>query len=88
MEVDNFQRHLAEAWLEHSTESQPLGKREFLEAAGVRNLGQLNDATALQREGFTLIWLAVDREAAGALAISDAVKRARLRRSANCIAQA
>ena len=51
-----------------------LGKREFLQAAGVRNLEQLDDASALQREGFTLVWLAVDDEAAGVLAISDAVK--------------
>ncbi len=51
-----------------------LGKREFLQAAGVRNLEQLNEASALQREGFTLVWLAVDDEAAGVLAISDAVK--------------
>ncbi len=51
-----------------------LGKREFLEAAGVLNLAQFNDASALQREGFTLIWLAVDHEAAGVLALSDAVK--------------
>jgi Cu+-exporting ATPase len=51
-----------------------LGKREFLEAARVRNLDQLNGAGALQREGLTVIWLAVDHEAAGVLGISDSVK--------------
>jgi Cu+-exporting ATPase len=51
-----------------------LGKREFLEAGGVRNLDQLNEASALQGEGLTVIWLAVDHEAAGVLGITDSVK--------------
>jgi P-type Cu+ transporter len=51
-----------------------LGKREFLEAARVRSLDQLDGASALQREGLTVIWLAVDHEAAGVLGISDSVK--------------
>jgi len=52
-----------------------LGKRAFLEAAGVRNLNRL-DATAseLQQEGHTVIWLAVNQEAAGLLAVSDPIK--------------
>jgi Cu+-exporting ATPase len=52
-----------------------LGKRSFLEAAGVRNLDQLNAAASdLQQEGRTVIWLAAQREAAGLLAVSDPVK--------------
>jgi Cu+-exporting ATPase len=51
-----------------------LGKREFLEASGVRNLERLSVARSLQQEGSTVIWLAVDQEAAGVLAISDSVK--------------
>jgi P-type Cu+ transporter len=52
-----------------------LGKRAFLEPAGVRNLERLNAAASeLQQEGSTVIWLAVQREAAGLLAVSDPVK--------------
>ena len=52
-----------------------LGKRALLEKAGVRNLDRL-DATAseLQQEGHTVIWLAVNQEAAGLLALSDPIK--------------
>jgi P-type Cu+ transporter len=52
-----------------------LGKRALLEEAGVRNLDR-PDATAseLQQEGQTVIWLAVDQEAAGLLALSDPIK--------------
>ncbi|MGA9576739.1 MAG: copper-translocating P-type ATPase, partial [Terrimicrobiaceae bacterium] len=52
-----------------------LGKRAFLEAAGVRNLDRLDAAASeLQREGRTVIWLAAQQEAAGLLAVSDPVK--------------
>jgi P-type Cu+ transporter len=75
MEVNNFEATPGEGVAGTvNGRSIVLGKREFLEAAGVRNLEQLNGASALQREGFTLIWLAVDEEAAGVVAISDAVK--------------
>ncbi len=52
-----------------------VGKRALLAEAGVNKLDGL-DATAseLQREGHTVIWLAVDQEAAGLLAVSDPVK--------------
>ena len=52
-----------------------LGKRALLEKAGVRNLDRL-DATAsdLQQEGHTVIWLAINQEAAGLLALSDPIK--------------
>ena len=52
-----------------------LGKRALLENSGIRNLERL-DATAseLQKEGHTVIWLAVDQEAAGLLALSDPIK--------------
>ena len=52
-----------------------LGKRAFLEAAGVRNLDGLGAAASeLHREGRTVIWLAVQQEAAGLLAVSDPIK--------------
>ena len=52
-----------------------LGKRAFLEAAGVRNLERLGAAASeLQQEGRTVIWLAVQQEAAGLLAVSDPIK--------------
>ncbi len=52
-----------------------LGKRALLEKSGIRNLEGL-DATAseLQKEGNTVIWLAVNQEAAGLLALSDPIK--------------
>ena len=52
-----------------------LGKRALLENSGIRNLERL-DATAseLQKEGHTVIWLAVNQEAAGLLALSDPIK--------------
>ena len=52
-----------------------LGKRALLEKSGIRNLERL-DATAseLQKEGHTVIWLAVNQEAAGLLALSDPIK--------------
>jgi P-type Cu+ transporter len=52
-----------------------LGKRALLEKSGIRNLERL-DATAseLQKEGHTAIWLAVNQEAAGLLALSDPIK--------------
>ena len=52
-----------------------LGKRALLEKSGVRNLDRL-DATAseLQQGGTHVIWLAVDQEAAGLLALSDPIK--------------
>jgi P-type Cu+ transporter len=52
-----------------------LGKRALLEEAGVRNLDRLDaSASELQQEGKTVIWLAVDQEAAGLLALSDPIK--------------
>ena len=52
-----------------------LGKRALLEEAGVRNLDRLDAAASeLQQEGKTVIWLAVDQEAAGLLALSDPIK--------------
>jgi P-type Cu+ transporter len=52
-----------------------LGKRAFLEAAGVRNLDRLSAAASeFQKEGCTVIWLAAQQEAAGLLAVSDPVK--------------
>ena len=52
-----------------------LGKRALLEQAGVRNLDRLDAAASeLQQEGKTVIWLAVDQEAAGLLALSDPIK--------------
>ena len=52
-----------------------LGKRSLLEEAGVRNLDRLDaSASELQQEGKTVIWLAVDQEAAGLLALSDPIK--------------
>jgi Cu+-exporting ATPase len=55
--------------------SAVLGKRALLENSGTRNLDRL-DATAgeLQKEGNTVIWLAVNQEAAGLLALSDPIK--------------
>jgi Cu+-exporting ATPase len=52
-----------------------LGQRALLEEAGVRNLDRLDaSASELQQEGKTVIWLAVDQEAAGLLALSDPIK--------------
>ena len=52
-----------------------LGKRALLEEAGVQNLDRLDAAASeLQQEGKTVIWLAVDQEAAGLLALSDPIK--------------
>ena len=52
-----------------------LGKRALLEKAGVRNLDRLDAAASeLQQEGHTVIWLAVNQEAAGLLALSDPIK--------------
>ena len=52
-----------------------LGKRALLEQAGVRNLDRLDAAASeLQQEEKTVIWLTVDQEAAGLLALSDPIK--------------
>ncbi len=52
-----------------------LGKRALLEKSGVRNLDRLEkSAFELQQEGHTVIWLGVDGDAAGLLALSDSIK--------------
>jgi P-type Cu+ transporter len=52
-----------------------VGKRELLERSGVGNLQQLDTvANELQREGHTVIWIAVEGDTAGLLAVSDPIK--------------
>jgi P-type Cu+ transporter len=52
-----------------------VGKRALLEKLGVRHLQQLDTrANELQREGHTVIWVAVEGDAAGVLAVSDPIK--------------
>ena len=52
-----------------------VGKRALLERSGVRNLQQLDTAANdLQREGHTVIWVAVEGDPAGLLAVSDPIK--------------
>jgi P-type Cu+ transporter len=52
-----------------------VGKRPLLEKSGVRNLQQLDTlANELQREGHTVIWVAVEGASAGLLAVSDPIK--------------
>ncbi|HEY5707374.1 MAG TPA: copper-translocating P-type ATPase [Terrimicrobiaceae bacterium] len=52
-----------------------LGKQAFLEEAGVRDLKRLGAAAdKLQQEGQTVIWLALNQEARGLLALSDPIK--------------
>ena len=52
-----------------------VGKRALLERSGVRNLQQLHTrANDLQGEGHTVVWVAVEGEPAGLLAVSDPIK--------------
>jgi Cu+-exporting ATPase len=52
-----------------------VGKRSFLDDRGVRNLASLDrEATALQTEGQTVLYLAIDGELAAILAVSDPIK--------------
>ena len=52
-----------------------VGKRALLERSAVRNLQQLDTlANELQREGHTVVWVAVEGDAAGLLAVSDPIK--------------
>ena len=64
--------HGIRAWL---GESRVLvGKRVFLEAAGVKAGGLETDATRLADEGKTPVYVALDDRAAGVIAIADPVK--------------
>jgi P-type Cu+ transporter len=52
-----------------------VGKRALLERSAVRSLQQLDTlANELQREGHTVVWVGIEGEAAGLLAISDPIK--------------
>ncbi len=52
-----------------------VGKRPFLEQNGIENLSALDEATNdLQRQGHTVMFVAVDQELAGLLAVSDPIK--------------
>ncbi|MBI2778116.1 MAG: copper-translocating P-type ATPase [Chloroflexi bacterium] len=51
-----------------------VGKRAFLEAAGIGTAGLEADATRLADEGKTPVFVAVDDRAAGLIAIADPVK--------------
>ena len=52
-----------------------VGKSDFLEQAGVNGLDALRDsADKLQAKGHTVIFVAVDGQAAGILAVSDPIK--------------
>lgn len=52
-----------------------VGKPEFLQAEGVVDLGELETRAAqLQKNGQTVIFVAIDQKAAGFLSISDPVK--------------
>jgi Cu+-exporting ATPase len=52
-----------------------VGKEKFLEAEGVRLPAALSDrATALQVDGKTVLFVAVERRAAGLLAVADPIK--------------
>ena len=52
-----------------------VGKRALLERSGVHNLQQLDTAANdLQRQGHTVIWVAVEGDPAGLLAVSDPIK--------------
>ncbi|MDD2598492.1 MAG: copper-translocating P-type ATPase [Kiritimatiellae bacterium] len=52
-----------------------VGKPDFLKAAGVKGLDALHDqADKLQSKGHTVIFVAVDVQAAGILAVSDPIK--------------
>ena len=52
-----------------------VGKRSFLDDRGVRNLASLDrEAAALQTEGQTVLYLAIDGELAAILAVSDPIK--------------
>jgi P-type Cu+ transporter len=52
-----------------------VGKRALLERSAVRNLQQLDTlANELQREGHTVVWVGIEGDAAGLLAVSDPIK--------------
>lgn len=52
-----------------------VGKRAFLEQNGIENLSALEEkANDLQRQGRTVMFVAVDKEFAGLLAVSDPIK--------------
>jgi Cu+-exporting ATPase len=51
-----------------------LGKRAFLDAAGIATAPQAGRAEALEDQGATVIWLARDSELAGLIAIADPLK--------------
>lgn len=52
-----------------------VGKRPFLEQNGVENLSALDErANDLQRQGRTVMFVAVDKEFAGLVAVSDPIK--------------
>ena len=52
-----------------------VGKRPFLEQHGIANLSALDEAASdLQRQGRTVMCVAVDKEFAGLLAVSDPIK--------------
>jgi Cu+-exporting ATPase len=51
-----------------------LGKRAFLEDAGVATASQVQTAEALEDQGATVVWLARDDQVVGLLGIADPVK--------------
>ncbi|MBN2580137.1 MAG: heavy metal translocating P-type ATPase [Pirellulales bacterium] len=52
-----------------------VGIRPFLEQNGIENLAQADEtAEALQHQGHTVMFVAVEKELAGLLAVSDAIK--------------
>ncbi len=53
-----------------------LGKQKFIESAGINLPEELkNKADGLQEKAITVIWVVVDRQTAGALGISDPIKK-------------
>lgn len=52
-----------------------IGKRSLLEEKGVSHLASLDDkADALQQQGHTVVYVAIDNQFAGLLAVSDPIK--------------
>ena len=53
-----------------------VGKPDFLRAQGITDLAKLEiKSVALQREGQTVIYVAIDRRAAGVVAVADPIKQ-------------
>jgi Cu+-exporting ATPase len=75
-EVRNFKAEVGGGVIgEVDDQRVAVGKRSFLDDRGVRNLAALDaEAAALQTDGHTVMYLAVDDKLAALLAVSDPIK--------------